>query len=465
MQQSYLSLSTKALLAEFGAGKDVPGSCSAAALNGLLAAQLIVTVCKITLKTDAHKKSHASMRQICARLESIVIPELEVLLDADSAVFHEAQAKRVARDKALDEESRKKHAAAAIELLKPATALPFKIAKHCLELIDHAAIVFKDGAERVRGDSGVALSTAFSGVLSCVFVINLNLKSFKKQNAWALQRRKECDQLQRVATTKYQLVMSQLHELRTEVVAAVMPTEGTAPILALLGRAKQIYTNQEIEDRARKLSLFMWEQQKGLTDSSAPLSNPIRLLDPEKALALLGYSFELADTLGTITSNGNTLEVAGILEAQPGRVRVSRQMPAEIRLFTSAHELGHVVLHPQLQEAHRDRALDGSQVSKDQIEREADRFAAAFLMPAKQVRTKFSQTFGNAPFRLTEATAFALLGKGLYEAHLKLKTQRDLSIELARTQRFNGKNIISLSDQFRVSVSAMAIRLEELELL
>lgn len=464
MQQSYLSLSTQALLSEFGAGKDVPGSGSAAALNGLLAAQLIVTVCKITLRTDAYKKSHVSMKRICTRIESVLIPELEKLLDEDSATFHEANAERIARDKALDQESRERHAAAATELLKPATALPFKIAKHCIELIDHAAIVFKDGAKRVRGDTGVALSTAFSGVLSCVFIINLNLKSFK-QNAWALQRRKECDQLQRDATTKYQLLMSQLSELRTEVNAAVTPVAGTEPVLALLGRAKQNYTIQEIEDRARKLSLFMWEQQKRLTDSSAPPANPIRLLDPEKALGLLGYSFELADTLGTKTSNGTTLEVAGILEAQLGRVRVSRQMPAEIRLFTSAHELGHVVLHPQLQEAHRDRALDGSDVSKDQIEREADRFAAAFLMPAKQVRTRFSQTFGSAPFRLTEPTAFALLGKGLPEARQKLKTYRDLSLELARTQRFNGKNIISLAEQFRVSVSAMAIRLEELELL
>lgn len=86
MQQSYLSLSCKTLLTEFGAGQDVPGSGSAAALNGLLAAQLILTVCKITLRTVAHKKSHATMRRICARLEAIVIPELEALLDEDSIV-------------------------------------------------------------------------------------------------------------------------------------------------------------------------------------------------------------------------------------------------------------------------------------------------------------------------------------------------------------------------------------------
>lgn len=463
MQQSYLSLSTNDLLAEFGAGKPVPGAGSAAALNGLLAAHLIDTVCKLTLSKDNYKKSHASIQQIHARLTSVLIPELEKLLDEDAATFNKAHAERLARDNAPDEHSRERHRIAAIELLKPATAIPFKIARHCLELLDHATVVFEDGVKFARGDTGVALSTAFSGVLACVFVINLNLKSFDL-SVWTLQRRNECDQLQRDATAKYQVVMSRLRDLRTEVTTAVIPIEGTEPILGLVGRHKQSYTMQEIEDRARKLGVFMWQRQKDLGHSTETPADPIRLLDPEKALSLLGYSYELADTLGTINTNGITLEVAGILEAQPGRVRVSRQMQSEIRLFTAAHELGHVILHPHLREAHRDRPLDGSEVSRDQTEREADRFAAAFLMPAKLVRSKFSKIFGSAPFHLSEATAFALLSKSLHEVRQKIRTQRELSLELARTQRFNGKHIVALADQFRVSAMAMAIRLEELEL-
>lgn len=48
--------------------------------------------------------------------------------------------------------------------------------------------------------------------------------------------------------------------------------------------------------------------------------------------------------------------------------------------FTCGHELGHFVLHGSVQPAFHDTAAEpGSMV---QIERQADRFAAAFLMPA-----------------------------------------------------------------------------------
>jgi formiminotetrahydrofolate cyclodeaminase len=47
-QLEYLDLPTKDLLVRFGEGKHIPGSGSAAALSGLLACQLIKTVCKLT---------------------------------------------------------------------------------------------------------------------------------------------------------------------------------------------------------------------------------------------------------------------------------------------------------------------------------------------------------------------------------------------------------------------------------
>lgn len=51
--------------------------------------------------------------------------------------------------------------------------------------------------------------------------------------------------------------------------------------------------------------------------------------------------------------------------------------------FTSAHELGHFILHGKLHLAFRDTADEPGR--KDLHEREADRFAAAFLMPAAAV--------------------------------------------------------------------------------
>lgn len=48
--------------------------------------------------------------------------------------------------------------------------------------------------------------------------------------------------------------------------------------------------------------------------------------------------------------------------------------------FTAAHELGHVILHAKVAKTFHD-TLDYGLSSHDQFEREANRFAAAFLMP------------------------------------------------------------------------------------
>ncbi|WP_128142961.1 cyclodeaminase/cyclohydrolase family protein [Janthinobacterium lividum] len=69
MQPPYLSHSTKALLDEFGAGKHIPGAGSASALSGLLAAQLVLTVCRLTLDKESHRDHHADLLAITQRLQ------------------------------------------------------------------------------------------------------------------------------------------------------------------------------------------------------------------------------------------------------------------------------------------------------------------------------------------------------------------------------------------------------------
>lgn len=179
---------------------------------------------------------------------------------------------------------------------------------------------------------------------------------------------------------------------------------------------------------------------------------------------MLGYNHELVDTLGTFRADSRTFEVAGLLENDCGRVTISAQMLPPVRRFTAAHELGHVVLHPHLKEAHRDRPIDGSNPVKSRIEQEADRFASCFLMPKNLLIERFSSVFGRPPFILNDDTAFALVGQGLQEAQARVQHRRDLSRWIAQTPQYNGLHIIPLAEQFGVSIEAMAIRLEELNL-
>jgi hypothetical protein len=197
---------------------------------------------------------------------------------------------------------------------------------------------------------------------------------------------------------------------------------------------------------------------------TAVTGDPIELLDPAAALRLLGYEYELADGLGKYRVGSGVIEVAGLIDLSSRLLRVSRQFPMPVQSFTAAHELGHAVLHPGMDGVHRDRPMDGAEHSRTRIEIEADKFASYFLLPSRLVCSRFERIFGKAPFILHDDSAFAFSGSTVAEIQASARTPRELSRLLANTERYNGEPIVPLAAQFRVSVEAMAIRLEELKL-
>lgn len=223
------------------------------------------------------------------------------------------------------------------------------------------------------------------------------------------------------------------------------------------------HSHTEIERRARNLHKRIWQNKSKIWSNAIP-SNPIDMLDPVIALKFIGYDCDLNETLGQFYRNGKLIEVAGTIDKSSAKVRISGQFENNIRNFTAAHELGHALLH-QTSGLHRDRPLDGATISRDPVELEADKFATFFLMPRKLVKTTFEKFFLTDKFFLNEETAFALGLSNLMELREKVKTLRQLSKMLASAKYYNGRHFVSLANQFRVSTEAMAIRLEELELL
>lgn len=464
--KNLLALPTDTLLEKFGSGSHAPGSGSAAALMGIIAAKLVVTVGQLTVVKAEYQDHHANVEAACRQIKLVLVPALEALFQEDAEVFDKVISARQARDKATDAREKRRLSELALEELRTATAIPFQIAEACLELIDHAVTVFDAGFKGARGDTGAAISSAVAGVLASVFVINLNLKSFKG-SYWARRQRKECDELQKIVTDKQQAAFLRVMQLRAEDLASLSASDPDpfALVTKLSAEPKKRYTRQDIDIRVNAIQALVWRKREEIwIDSNLP-SNPVELLNPDVALRLLGYTYQEAETLGTFPSKSGTFEVAGLLEAQSGKVTISAQMKPSVRHFTAAHELGHVVLHPHLKVAHRDRPLDGSIFARELIEQEADKFASSYLMPSRLLKARFAAIFGREAFFLSDETAFALFGTGLAEARLKNRSIRDLSRSLARAKLFNGQQIVPLADQFIVSVEAMAIRLEELKLL
>lgn len=227
-------------------------------------------------------------------------------------------------------------------------------------------------------------------------------------------------------------------------------------------RGNHRYSNAEIESKAKDLQRKMWQDRGEMWPVTAP-SNPIDILDPAIAFGLIGYDFDLEETLGQDYHEGKQIEVAGIIDDTSKKVRISRQFPYDVRSFTAAHELGHALLH-DARGLHRDRPLDGTSVSREAVEREADKFASYFLMPGKLLKVRFEAHFGTNNFSLNDDTRFALTRGTSLNLKKDCKTLRDLSRILASAMSYNGLHFVSLASQFKVSTEAMAIRLEELGL-
>jgi len=228
-------------------------------------------------------------------------------------------------------------------------------------------------------------------------------------------------------------------------------------------RQKQL-TDKQIEDTVGDIHKLLWHSRNQLSEFSVN-ENPIRILNPEIAFTALGFKIERPPTLGTFSCLGRTFEVAGQIDQPSRTVEISQQFSRETQYFTAAHELAHAFLHEQPR-MHRDRPLNGTQKFKfkDIKEWQADRFATYYLMPSKLIKNYFHKIFLTHEFKFSTNTAHALNFASMDDLIQQFPNLRELSRFLASTSFYNSKPVRSMSEIFNVSVEAMAIRLEELQL-
>ncbi|WDH37943.1 ImmA/IrrE family metallo-endopeptidase [Pseudomonas chlororaphis] len=221
-----------------------------------------------------------------------------------------------------------------------------------------------------------------------------------------------------------------------------------------------------IQEAAHWVHEGLWENKEALWPGGQPPL--LSMLDPAVAASLLGLTYLELPTLGStrFAPQGQKFQAAGIFDRCSGKIAVSTEFPLHERRFTAAHEIGHFLLHEQ-EIMHRDRPIGGyhSLSTKPLIEREADYFAACFLMPPKLVIARFESQFGcKGQFHFNDVSCFHLNANDPNSLLYASQNSLDREIALARCTRFNGKAINSLAQQFRISDSAMAVRIKELNL-
>lgn len=180
-QGSFLSKPASELLVAFGEGNATPGSGSAAALMGLLSCRLIRTVALKTLEKEECRDQWNLFRLINTQLESEIEPRLKELFESDASDFEKVVELRRKAENESGATLKAMYSRRSNELLEKATDYVFEVSDLCMKLIDHGVAAFENGWHAVRGDSGAAVSVAISGVMSGIFIVNLNLKRLNRR--------------------------------------------------------------------------------------------------------------------------------------------------------------------------------------------------------------------------------------------------------------------------------------------
>ncbi len=475
MENTLLEITAEQLLEKFGAGNHKPGSGSAAALQGMLSSKLLTTVINITNNGD-HKylyiDSLPKLLEMNDRIMKQIYPSLEKLFQDDAIQFDKTIKARKIRDSENDPIRKNLLAGKALDELKISIEIPLKISEQCIELAEIASYVFDNGFQSARGDSHVALSGAVGALGGCLAIIQLNLLSYSYNHIeWITDISKRTNELKLKFEKLNSEVILKMNVLESQVKEkASLYSEVNDFIQKIKGRVK--YSEMEIENISSSFQNIIWKHKDTIWKKKIP-EEPIDSLQPNTIFKkVLGYAFKIVPNLEINSDEYGTFETAGIIDQGTKTVLISKgaqnEFSRETQTFTAAHELGHALLHEQTV-LHRDRPIDGlgHKLKRISQEFEADKFAACFLIPKKQIVAIFNEYFLTNKFLINQDNAFNLTftNKGAQAALRKeCKDLRGLSRKLAKAEFFAGKRFVSLSRLFNVSIETMAIRLEELDL-
>jgi Zn-dependent peptidase ImmA (M78 family)/formiminotetrahydrofolate cyclodeaminase len=466
MELDFSKITVNELLNELGKGGHKPGSGSAAALQGMISAKLIQTVITISNRKkyyETYKAVLPKLLEMSGDIESNIFPKLIDYFQQDAYYFDKAIKARSATLKAEAEcdfyEASRLRKMEANEL-KMSVKIPLEIAELSVKLAKISLFVFNNAFRSARGDSHVALGGAIASLAGCLSIVQLNFLSFKIDHFYWTKEMSEW----------YDDLKNEYESLKSEVDNCVCILEDeVAGRMALYSDINDFlekykvdgqWDDNAIEKLASEFQNLLWNHHESIWGTL--LTSPRQILDPQIIFEeVFDYDF---GEFPYIENDEEGVECIGFIDQRERHIVVSNNYSPEVKNFTAAHELGHALLHNQTI-LHRDRPLDHTNLgSRSETERQADKFATCFLMPKKQLVKTFAELFGTRRFLINDNTAFDLIRGSQSDLLSKIKNRRDLALRIASAEIYAGRPFKSLAKQYNVSVTAMAIRLEELDL-
>lgn len=167
-------------IAQFGevlaSSAPVPGGGSVAALSGMLGANLVSMVCRLTIGKQGYEAHADEASDVLKRSEGLSRSLLE-RIDLDTEAFNEVMA--TFKLPKADDEQKAARAAAIQDGYKSAIQSPLAIARECVEVLQLATSLLGKSNTNALSDLGVAGQQALAGLEGALMNVKINLPSIK----------------------------------------------------------------------------------------------------------------------------------------------------------------------------------------------------------------------------------------------------------------------------------------------
>lgn len=166
-----------AFLDDLASERSTPGGGGAAAISGAMGAALVSMVCNLTIGKPKYAEVEAELKEVLAASEKLRA-ELTKAIGDDVKAF-DAVMGAYGLPKGETDEAKAARTAKIQAALKEATDVPLECARLCAEVVKLSSVTAHKGNVNVVSDAGVAVQSAYAGLMSAALNVRVNAASIK----------------------------------------------------------------------------------------------------------------------------------------------------------------------------------------------------------------------------------------------------------------------------------------------
>ena len=171
-----IKLSIEEFSRVLGSNSPAPGGGSVAALSGVLGADLVSMVCRLSIGKKGYEPFHGELEETLETAQALSRSLIE-RIDLDTEAFNGVMAAfKMPKETEEDKKSRRE---AIQKSFKGAVQSPLGIANECLDVLRLAERLLGKSNSNALSDLGVASQQAYAGLDGAIMNVKINIPSIK----------------------------------------------------------------------------------------------------------------------------------------------------------------------------------------------------------------------------------------------------------------------------------------------